>query len=62
VAVMIKNHMYPRRCFLIGHSKCLVKGDYHKCKMMREIQADLFIVPDDRPIYDEQECEHFRWR
>jgi len=59
---MIPNYLYERRCFFIGRSKCMVKGDYHKCKMMIEIFPDLFIVPGNRPIYDEQECEHFRWR
>jgi len=58
---MIPIRFYPRRCFFIGHSKCLVKGDYYKCKMMVPVKKDLFIVPDDRPIYDEQECEYFRW-
>lgn len=58
----IPNRLYPRRCFFVGHSKCLVKGDYYKCKMMVSIGKDLFIVPDDRPIYDEQECKFFVWR
>lgn len=58
----IPNRFHKRRCFFIGHSKCLVKGDYYKCKLMVPIGNDLFIVPDGRPFYDEQECPFFVWR
>lgn len=58
------NFYYKRRCFFVPHSKCAVKGDYRKCPMMQYTGEGLglFHVPDDRPIYDEQECEHFSWR
>jgi hypothetical protein len=56
---------YKRRCYFIGHSKCLVNGNYFQCKMMTHKgkinEIDMFYVSDDRPIYDEQECKFFKW-
>ncbi len=59
---MIPNRFYKKRCFFTKHSRCFVKGNYRECKMMMEILPDMFIVPDNRPIYDAQECKHFLWR
>ncbi len=60
------DRLYPLRCFFTISSKCLANGDYSKCEMMLPLGKkykgkDLFFVPDERPIYDEQECKFFLW-
>lgn len=56
---MIPDRLYKKRCFFVGRSKCLANGNYTLCEMMRPNGKGLFYVPDDRPIYDEQECRFF---